>query len=208
MNPSLSSRAPLQSLPIPAECLQSVSMDFVFRFPEDAHMNNGILVFVDRFSKMVHLAAVNELISAHGCARVFIDTVFRLHGLLRELVYDRYPRFTAAFWQYVFRSLETRLAMSTSDHPETDGQTERVNRVLEEILRGYVQSFTDWRESLLMVEFAINKSVHASTTYTPFFVNSLHHPRLPTHSECDTNSRGEGFARAKTVLDLAHHVSR
>ena len=139
---------------------------------------------------MVHLAAINESISAHGCARVFIDTVFRLHGLLRELVYDRYPRFTAAFWQYVFRSLETRLAMSTSDHPETDGQTERVNRVLEEILRGYVQSFTDWSESLLMVEFAINKSVHASTMYTPFFVNGFRYPRLPTYLEWDTNSRG------------------
>ena len=72
-------------------------MDFVFGFPEDAHKNNVILVFVDRFSKMVHLAAVNESISAHGCARVFIDTVFRLHGLPRELVSDRDPMFTAAF---------------------------------------------------------------------------------------------------------------
>ena len=90
---------------------------------------------------MVHLAAVPESITAPGCARVFIDTVFKLHGLPRELVSDRDPRFTAAFWQSVFRSLGTRLTMSTSDHPETDGQTERVNRVLEEILRGYVQSY-------------------------------------------------------------------
>ena len=106
-------------------------MDFVFRFPEDAHMNNGILVFVERFSKMYYLAAVNESILAHGCARVFIDTVFRLYSLPFELVSDRDPRFTAAFWQSVFRSLGTRLTMSTSDNPEVDGQTERVNRVLE-----------------------------------------------------------------------------
>ena len=59
-------------------------MDFVFVFHEDAHKTNVILVFVDRFSKMVHLAAVNESVSAHGCARVFIDTVFRLHGLPRK----------------------------------------------------------------------------------------------------------------------------
>ena len=84
---------------------------------------------------MIHLDAVYELISAHGCVRVFIDTVFQLHCLPRELVSDRDPRVTAAFWQSVFRSLGTRLTMSTSDHPETDGQTERVNRVLEEILR-------------------------------------------------------------------------
>ena len=69
-------------------------MNFVFGFPEDAHNNIGILVLVDRFSKMVQLAAVSESISAHGCARVFIDTVFRLHGLPSELVSDRDPRFT------------------------------------------------------------------------------------------------------------------
>ena len=64
-------------------------MDFVFGFPEDAHKNNGILVFIDQLSKMVQLAAVNESISAHGWARVFIDTVFPLHGLPRELVSER-----------------------------------------------------------------------------------------------------------------------
>ena len=118
-------------------------MDFVFGFPEDAHKNNAILEFMDSFSKMLHLAAVPESITARGCARVFIDTIFRLHGLPRELVSDRDPRFTVEFWQSVFRLLGTRLTMSTSDHPETDGQTERVNRVLEAILRGYVQSFSN-----------------------------------------------------------------
>ena len=83
-------------------------MDFVFGFPEYVLKNTGILVFVDRFSKMDHLAAVPESITAHGCARVFIDTIFRLHGLPRELVSDRDPRFTAKFWQSVFRSFGTR----------------------------------------------------------------------------------------------------
>ena len=92
-----SSRAPLQLLPVPAECWQSVSMNFVFSLPGDVRKNNGILVFVDRFSKMIHLAAVPESIPAHGCARVFIDTIFRLHGLPRELVSDRDPRFTTQF---------------------------------------------------------------------------------------------------------------
>ena len=85
---------------------------------------------------MVHRVAVPESITAPGCARVFIDTVSKLHGLPRELVSDRDPRFTAEFWQSVFREIGTRLTMSTSDNPETVGQTERVNRVLEEILRG------------------------------------------------------------------------
>uniref|UniRef100_A0AAV1TFS0 Integrase catalytic domain-containing protein n=1 Tax=Peronospora matthiolae TaxID=2874970 RepID=A0AAV1TFS0_9STRA len=78
--------------------------------------------------------------------------------------------------------------MSTSDHP--DGQTERVNRVLEEILQGYVHSFTSWIEFLPMEEFAINNSVHASTEHTPFFVNGLRDTRLPAFIECDYSLGG------------------
>ena len=117
-------------------------MDTVFGFPADPHNNTGILVFVDRFSKMAHLVAVPESINASACARVFIDTIFRLHGLPRELVSDRDPRFTAEFGRSVFRTLGTRLQMSTSDHPETDGQTELANRGLEPtptyLLRAYL----------------------------------------------------------------------
>uniref|UniRef100_A0AAV1TI84 Integrase catalytic domain-containing protein n=1 Tax=Peronospora matthiolae TaxID=2874970 RepID=A0AAV1TI84_9STRA len=194
-SPSL--RAPLHPLPVPAECWESISMDFVFGLPKDARGNTGILVFVDRFSKMVHLVAVPETITASGCACVFIDTIFRLHGLPRELVSDRDPRFTADFWRSVFKSLGTRLKMSTSDHPESDGQTERANRVLEEILRGYVHSFKSWSEFLTMVEFAINNSVHASTTHTPFYVNGLLHPRVPTLLECNSGLRGGGTRASK-----------
>ena len=93
--------------------------------------------------------------------------------------------------------------MTTSDHPETDGQTERVNRDLEEILRGYVQSYPYWSEFLPMVEFAINNSVHASTTHTPFFVNGLRHPRIPTQLGESSSLRGSGLARAKSHAHLA-----
>uniref|UniRef100_A0AAV1V5P9 Integrase catalytic domain-containing protein n=1 Tax=Peronospora matthiolae TaxID=2874970 RepID=A0AAV1V5P9_9STRA len=146
---------------------------------------------------MVHLVAVPETITASGCACVFIDTIFRLHGLPRELVSDRDPRFTADFWRSVFKSLGTRLKMSTSDHPETDGQTERANRVLEDILRGYVHSFKSWSEFLPMVAFAINNSVHASTTHTPFYVNGLRHPHVPTLLDCNSGLRGGGTRASK-----------
>ena len=179
-------------------------MDFVFGFPEDDHKNNGILVYVDRFSKMVHLVAVPESITASGCARIFIDTRFKLHGLPREHVSDRDSRFTADFWQSMFRSLGTRMTMSTSDHLETDGQTERVNRVLEEMLRGYIQSYPNWSEYLPMAKFTINNSVHASITHTQFFVNGLCHHRLPTQLEGSSTLRGGGgLARAKTHAHLA-----
>jgi hypothetical protein len=97
--------------------------------------------------------------------------------------------------------------MSTSDHPESDGQTERANRVIEEILRGYVHSFSSWSEFLPMVEFAINNSVHASTTHTPFYVNGLRHPRIPALLESESSLRGEGIARASRQSALAHQIS-
>ncbi|KAF1321780.1 reverse transcriptase, partial [Globisporangium splendens] len=86
-------------------------------------------------------------------------------------------RFTA-FWQELFRLLGTQLKMSTADHPQTDGQTERVNRTLEDILRSYAHSFTHWSECLPLAEFAINNSVHVSTGHTPFYVNASRHPRV------------------------------
>ena len=92
-------------------------MDFVFGFPEYDHKNNDILVFVGRFNKMMHLAVVTESITAQGCARVFIYTIIRLHGLPRELVSGRDRRFTAKVWQSVFRSLEARLNMSSDPPP-------------------------------------------------------------------------------------------
>ena len=157
----------------------------------------------------MHLASVPESITAHGCARVFIDTVFRLHGLPRELVYDRDARFTATFWQSGFRTLGTRLKMSTSDHPETDGQTERTNRVLEEILRGCIHFFTNWSEFLPMVEFSINNSVHASTTHTSFYVNGLRHPRIPALIHSDSELRGDSIEQKPFwLLLITYHCSR
>lgn len=154
-------------------------MDFIFGLPADSRKRTGILVFVDRFSKMVHLAAVPALVSAVQSARIFVDTVFRLHGMPLDVVSDRDPRFTVRFWRDTFDLLGVRLRMSTADHPQTDGQTERVNRVLEDILRSYSHAFTYWSECLPMAEFAINNTVHVSTGHTPFFVNTARHPRIP-----------------------------
>jgi hypothetical protein len=133
VKPSASSQAPLKSLPIPADCWRSVSLDFVFGLPKDSKNRTGILVFVDRFSKMVHLAAVPSQVSAKETAHIFLEIVFKHHGLPSELVSDRDPRFTSQFWRSIFDKLGTKLTMSTAAHPETDGQTERVNRVLGDV---------------------------------------------------------------------------
>ncbi|KAF1327885.1 Pol protein, partial [Globisporangium splendens] len=180
VKPAGKNKAPLHPLPIPQDCWKSVSMDFVFGFPEDKTRNTGVVVFVDRLSKMVHVAPVRKHVTAQETACLFLEHVFRYHGLPESIVSDRDPRFTAAFWRELFRLLGTDLALSTADHPETDGQTERVNRVVEDILRSIaVDHPRDWSRWLPYAEFAINSSEHASTAVTPFYFNSLRHPRVP-----------------------------
>ncbi|KAG2882201.1 hypothetical protein PC115_g22013 [Phytophthora cactorum] len=180
VKPAAFSQAPLQSLPTPSECWQSISVDFVFGLPPDSKRRTGVVVFVDRFSKMVHLAEVPVEVTAVQTARLFIDMVFKHHGIPLDIVSDRDPRFTARFWQEVFTLLGTQLSMSTADHPQAEGQTDRVNRVLGDLLKSYAHSFQQWSGCLPMAEFAINSSVHASTGHTPFYVNAMRHPRLPS----------------------------
>ncbi|KAG2762429.1 hypothetical protein PC116_g30784 [Phytophthora cactorum] len=129
---------------------------------------------------MVHLDAVPAEVTAVQTARRFVDMVFKHHGMPLDIVSDRDPRFTARFWQEVFTLLGTQLSMSTVDHPQTDGQTERVNHVLGNLLKSYAHSLQQCIECLPMAEFAINNSVHASTGHTPFYVNAMRHPRLPS----------------------------
>ena len=101
-------------------------MDFLFGLPKDSHGNTGIVVFVDRLSKMAHLATVPDTIDGEGTVMLFIDRVFRQYGLPLAVIADRYPHFTGKFWKSFFKVLGTRLDLLTADHPQTDGQTERV----------------------------------------------------------------------------------
>ncbi|KAE9067590.1 hypothetical protein PF007_g28015 [Phytophthora fragariae] len=180
VKPAPSASAPLMSLPVPADCWRSVSMDFIFELPAYARGHTDILVFVCRLSKMVQLAAVRKSVTAPQAAQLFVDNVFRNHGHPEAFVSDRDPRFMSHFWQHLFRLLGTRLDMSTADHPQTDGQTERVNRVLEDILSSVCAAEpTKWSVLLPQVEFALNNAVHSSTGFTPFYVSGLRHPRTP-----------------------------
>ncbi|KAE9320106.1 hypothetical protein PR003_g17809 [Phytophthora rubi] len=154
-------------------------MDFIFGLPRDAEGRTGVLDFVDRFSKMVHHAPVAAEMTADESAELFLDLVFRHHGLPESIVSDRDRRFTSAFWTRLFALLDTRLHMSTAAHPKTDGQTECVNRVLEDVLRSYATSLASWSSFLPMAEFARNNSTHPSSGLKPFFVKNARHPRVP-----------------------------
>ncbi|POM76707.1 Pol protein [Phytophthora palmivora] len=194
VKPSGHASAPSQSLPVPADCWKSMSLDFVFGRQADDKGNTGILVFVCRLSKMVHLAPVRDKVTGKQAAQLFLDSVFRYHGLPETIISDRDPRFTGAFWDTLFQLLGTKLTMSPADHPQTDGQAERVNRGLEDTLCSIcTEAPQSWSDQLPMVEFALNNAVLASTGFTPFYLNGLRHPQVPLgRQRCLHRKWGEG----------------
>jgi hypothetical protein len=160
----------LLPLPIPSRPYDTITMDFVGPLPPSGERAyDYILTVVDKFSKRVNLLPCHKTIDAHQTARLLIDNVVRQHGLPASIVSDRDPRWTGVLWTELFAAMGTKLKRSSSYHPQTDGQTERVHRVLEAMLRAYVNKRgTDWSEWLPTVEMSINSSVQEATGKTPF----------------------------------------
>ena len=135
---------------------------------------------VDRLTKMTHLAATTTTVSAEGTAKLFEQHVIKLHGWPCDGVSDRDSRFAGKFTRELHRLAGVHSSMSTAFHPQSDGQTERVNRVLEDALRHYVNAtHTDWDDWLPMAEFAVNNAYHESIQNNPFMLNYGQHPRIP-----------------------------
>jgi hypothetical protein len=163
----------LQPLAIPEEPWSDISMDLITSLPQSRSGFDAVVVFVDRLSKMIHATATHTTCTASGLARIMMNEVARHHGLPKSIVSDRDPRFIAHFWQSLWEMLGTKLNMSTSYHAQTDGQTERANRTLEDALRAYVNSQQDnWDELLPLMEMAYNNSIQASTGFSPYFLNN------------------------------------
>ena len=181
----------LQPLPVPGQPWSSISMDFVVDLPVTTDGYDSILVMVDRLTKMVHLAPCHKTDDASTVAWLFYKHVASLHGFPESLVTDRDPKFMSNFWASLMARLRMTHLASTAFHPQTDGNTERVNRVMEDMLRHYVHADqTDWDSWLPMIEFAINNSWHSSITNTPFFLNFGRHPRSPTEFVLLAANRG------------------
>lgn len=162
----------LQPLEIPENSWDVVSMDFITGLPQSTFGHNTILVMVDKRTKMVHIVPCYSTCDALQTAKLFVRNVVRLHGVPEKSISDRRPQFTSKFSEAVLRIIGTQQALSTAYHPQTDGQTERMNAVLEDMLRHYVSSDqTDWDEHLDMAEFAINSAHQESTGHSPFELN-------------------------------------
>ena len=118
---------------------------------------------------MAHFIPSSKCDDAPSVASLFVDNVVKLHGVPRTIVSDRDSKFLSHFWKSMWGRLGTKLLFSTSCHPQTDGQTEVVNRTLGDMLRSMVKGkMTSWKEHLPLIEFAYNRVIHSSMGMTPF----------------------------------------
>lgn len=158
----------LQPIPIPDMAWTHISMDFIEGLPKSED-KEVILVVVDRFTKYSHFIAMSHPFTVQHVVKMFIDNVFKHHGLPSVVITDRDRIFTSNLWQDLFNTLGVKLRLSTSYHPETDGQTERVNQCLESYLRCMVfANPKKWCSWLSTAEWWYNTSFHTALRMTPF----------------------------------------
>ncbi|KAL4387162.1 hypothetical protein GQ457_09G017980 [Hibiscus cannabinus] len=158
-------------LPIPDFPWTDISMDFVLGLPRTKTSRDSIFLVVDSFSKMAHFIPCHKTDDAVNVANLFFRDVVRLHGIPRSIVSDRNVKFFSHFWRTLWSKLGTKLMFSTTCHPQTDGQTEVVNRVLSTLLRAVIKkNIKTWEDCVPHVEFAYNHALHSDTNMSPFEV--------------------------------------
>ena len=196
----------LHSLPVPKAPFEDITMDFIEKLPQSGPYDS-ILVIVDRLTKYSIFIATSTTLTAEGLSDLYISHVFSRHGLPKSIVCDRGAKFTSHFWRSLMERLKVQLNLSTAFHPQTDGQTERVNQTLEQYLRNYVTfEQDDWSSYLPLAQFVLNNQAHSVLTTSPFFALHGYHPRwideLKTDIKVQAPSAGIRAASMQAVHDL------
>ncbi|KAL0537580.1 hypothetical protein IC582_026561 [Cucumis melo] len=159
----------LQPLSVPEWKWENVSIDFITGLPRTLRGFTVIWVVVDRLTKSAHFVPGKSTYTASKWAQLYMSEIVRLHGVPVSIVSDRDARFTSKFWRGLQTAMGTRLDFSTAFHPQTDGQTERLNQVLEDMLRACALEFPgSWDSHLHLMEFAYNNSYQATIGMAPF----------------------------------------
>ena len=208
----------LKPLPIPPRPWHSISMDMITDLPLVDSMDS-ILVVVDRFTKMAHFLPCSKTLNSTALADLFVKEIFRLHGLPADIVSDRGSIFVSQFWQFLMKNLGIKQKLSSAYHPETDGQTEKVNDTLEQYLRCYSNYLqTNWVKLLPLAEFAYNSAVHDSSKFSPFVATYGYEPPLdlsteilpetPPTTELMINRLKENFEIITQELSLAQQTAK
>ena len=168
----------LQPLPIPSMPFDSISMDFIVNLPESKGYN-CLLTVTDRLTKMVRLIPCRTDATANDIADVFIDQIVKLHGIPKEIISDRDTKFNSDFWKSLMKSFNVELKMSTTNHPQHDGQSERSNRNVITTLRSYVnEGNTNWIQQLPFIEIYLNNCEQTSSQFSPYYANYARHPNF------------------------------
>ena len=156
---------------VPQKMWTHLTVDFITKLLVVAG-KDAILVVCDRLSKMTHFVATTEGTSAERLVRLYWDNVWKLHGLPESMVSDRGPQFVAELMKELNKMLRIKTKLLTAFHPQTDGQTERMNQELEQYLRFFIEHRQkDLPEWLAAAEFAVNNKVHTATKVSPFMAN-------------------------------------
>jgi hypothetical protein len=195
----------LQPLGIPTRPWETMTLDFITGLPPsrwNGQVFDSILVCVDAYTKTAHYFPCRKTIDAPELAILLIDNIATRYGMPKNLVSDRASLFTSKFWSTLCYYLKAKRRLSTAFHPQTDGQTERQNQMLEHYLRCYC-SFEqdDWASHLSMAEFTYNNAKHSSTGMSPFEALYAYSPDLRLNIEDDI-PEGEAPAARERVEEM------
>jgi hypothetical protein len=153
----------LQLLKIPEWKWEEIKMDFIVGLPRTHSRYDSIWVIVDRLTKVAHFIPVKTTNLGAKLAELYMSQIVCLHRVLKKIVSDRGSQFTSKFWEKIHESMDTKLNFSSAYHPHTDGQTERTNQILEDMLRACALKYgKSWDKSLHYAEFLYNNSYQAS----------------------------------------------
>jgi hypothetical protein len=159
----------LQPLKIPKWKWEEIGMDFIVGLPHTQAGYDSIWVTVDRLTKVAHFILVKTTYSGAKLAEHNMSRIVCLHGVPKKIVSDRGSQFTSKFWEKLHESMDTKLNLSSAYHSQTDGQTERTNQILEDMLRACALKYRkSWDKSLPYVEFSYNNSYQASIKMPPY----------------------------------------
>jgi hypothetical protein len=159
----------LQPLPIPSWKWDDICLDIIVGLPNTSQHHDSIWVIVDRLTKTAHFLPVHTTHRTEKYTEIYIDQIVRLHGITRTIVSYRGTPFVAHFWEQLQISLGTTVIRSSAYHPQTDGQMERVNQILEDMLRACVIHYgKNWDKCLSLAEFSYNNSYQSSLKMAPF----------------------------------------
>ena len=190
----------LQPLPVPSHPFASVGLDFITDLPL-SDGSNCILVFVDRLTKTGHFVPCHGPPDAESTAHLFLSTIVRLYGVPDQIISDRGPQFISKFWTRLFELLCADISLTSGYHCQTNGQTERLNQVLEQYLRCYTSyRQDDWSRLLPLAEFSYNNSQHSATPkFDPAVPSTDQVPRAESYVKTITDLHKNGFAHRSQI---------